>query len=120
MLENDIAISESEKTGSVYLVELEHKPEMCITSGGDRNKSHAAELMAIRDTARELGTRIVGGWSFPVGHRLWYVVEANDAHAVAELARTCQLHSWNTVTVNPVLDHDSFSEKILGKLVDSE
>jgi len=102
---------------ALYMVELNHEPETCIASGYGDTESNARLLMKIGESARELGAELVGGWAFPVGHRQWYVVRADDAHVVAELIRVTNLHLWNTISVNPVLDHDGFSTKILGKVV---
>jgi hypothetical protein len=102
------------------MVELNHEPETCIASGYGDTESNALNLMKISESAKELDAELVGGWAFPVGHRQWYVIKADDAHIVAELVRVTNLHLWNTITVNPVLDHDMFSEKILAKLVPQE
>jgi hypothetical protein len=102
---------------ALYMVELNHEPETCIASGYGNTESNASLLMKISESAKDLGAELVGGWAFPVGHRQWYVVKADDAHVVAEVIRVTNLHLWNTISVNPVLDHDGFSTKILSKLV---
>ena len=117
---NDLGNAPEIKALPVFMVELHHEPETCISSGYGDTESNALHLMRIGDAAKELGAELVGGWAFPIGHRQWYVVKATDAHVVAELVRITNLHLWNTITVNPVLDHDMFSEKILGKIARQE
>ena len=104
----------------VYMVELNHEPETCISSGYGDTEANSTQLMKIGESAKELGAELVGGWAFPIGPRQWYVIKAADAHVVAELVRVTNLHLWNTVTVNPVMDHDMFSQKVLGKYIENE
>jgi len=117
---NDLGNAPEKREMAAFMVELHHEPETCIASGYGDTESNAINLMKMGDSAKELGAELVGGWSFPIGHRQWYVIKATDAHVVAELVRITNLHLWNTITVNPVMDHDMFSEKILGKLIKQE
>lgn len=99
----------------LFMVELSHGPETCIAAKNDPGSSQGRLLSELTDIAREHDAEIVGGWSFPVGHRLWYVVEAQDAHAVSNLFFAAQTHHWNTVDINPVIDHETFRRTVLNQ-----
>jgi hypothetical protein len=42
------------------------------------------------------------------------VIDAPDSHVAADVFFALGVHKWNTVTINPVLDHDTFSREVLG------
>ncbi len=99
----------------LFMVELTHGPETCIAAESVPESSRSRLLSELTSLAVEYGAEIVGGWSFPVGHRLWYVVEAADAHTVSSLFFAAQTHHWNTVEINPVIDHETFRRTILNQ-----
>jgi hypothetical protein len=111
-------ILEFNKQGSKnqFMVELEHEPETCVASGRSDVQRNAKLLIDLRERADDYDVKIVGGWAFPIGHKLWYVVEASGSHAVAELLFAVRVHSWNTVDIHPVLPHDTFAEDVLKPL----
>ncbi len=98
----------------LFMVELVHGPDKCPAVHPVIAAGSASHLAGLEQTASEHGARIVGGWSFPVGHKLWYVVEADDSSAVSDLFFAAQAHHWSTVTINPVIDHETFKERVLG------
>ncbi|MDA1279226.1 MAG: hypothetical protein O3B95_04195 [Chloroflexi bacterium] len=100
----------------LFMVELTHGPETCIASERGRNEKYAGLLLRLREAAADHGIRVIDGWSFPVGHRLWYVLEADDPQAISNLCVSTGVHYWNTVLINPVLNHDSFAREVLSGL----
>jgi len=100
-----------------FMVELIHGPETCI-AGRKGEAAHHAEMMAgLRDIAREHNLEVVEGWAFPVGHRLWYVVESKDSQSVADAFFAADVHQWNTVQIHPVLNHATFTETVLKPII---
>ena len=98
------------------MVELNHSPESCITGKHQTSTNHAELLAGIREIAFEHGIKVVDGWAFPVGHRLWYVVEATESQAASDLLFAAGLHHWNTVQIHPVLNHETFVETVLSQI----
>jgi len=98
------------------MVELNHRPETCILANYRPEDNCAGRLSKIRETAGKYGARVVDGWVFPIGHRLWYVIEAHDAESVTDLCTDSGVHIWNTVSISPVLDHDRFRTKVLDEV----
>ena len=86
-------------------------PSVAKAEGDQQKNVNLAGL-----TPDDYDVKIVGGWAFPIGHKLWYVVEASGSHAVAELLFAVRVHSWNTVDIHPVLPHDTFAEDVLKPL----
>ncbi|HIF72318.1 MAG TPA: hypothetical protein EYQ61_07180 [Dehalococcoidia bacterium] len=103
----------------LFMVELKHSPETCITAR-DRSSSEmdAKQLHVLREIAAKHGAMVVDGWSFPVGHQLWYVIDAKESHAVGDVFFESGAFRWNTVTINPVMNHDSFIRNVLEPIVD--
>jgi hypothetical protein len=112
--------STSSSSHSLFMVEIAHKPENCIANGSIESKSNAALLKGLHESAAQLGATIVDGWAFPIGHRLWYVVKAENAHIAAKIFGERRVHTWNTITVNPVLDHESFGREIIDPILKPE
>jgi len=105
----------------LFMVELKHSPETCIAA----RDGASAELDAIRmreliEIAAKHGATVVDGWSFPIGHQLWYVIDAPESHAVANVFFESRAFRWNTVTINPVMNHDSFIRHVLTPIADGE
>ena len=94
-----------------YMVELEHRAESCIA--GDPAGNHARLFAQLKDYAADKGLQIQGGWLFPVGHRMWFVVDAENGHDVQQLFFDAKVHLWSAISVNPVNDYDSFLANIL-------
>lgn len=99
----------------LYMTELEHGPDTCIAAKNDLDTPTVYLLAELKEIALECGAEIVGGWAFPIGHRLWYIVEAPDAHTVANVFHAAQAHHWNTVNINPVIGHETFRRTFLGR-----
>ncbi len=101
----------------LYMTELTHGPDTCITAPNEYAQLRARLIAGIKELAAEQGAEIVNGWSFPAGHRMWYVVEAPDSHTVASVFRDARTHHWNTVSIDPVIDFAEFKETVLGPLI---
>ena len=103
----------------LFLVELKHGPDTCIAAR-DRSLTEidARYFREITSIAESHSVKIVDGWSFPIGHQLWYVVEAEYSHSVAEVFKESRAFSWNTVSINPVVNHAAFVEKVLNPIVE--
>ena len=103
----------------LFMVELKHNPETCIAAR-DKSSSEidAKQLRVLRYIAANHEATVVDGWSFPVGHQLWYVIDAKESHAVADLFFESGAFRWNTVTINPVMNHDSFIRNVLNPIAD--
>lgn len=100
-----------------FMVELTHGPDTCI-AGNNPNAPHYAELVAdIRLAASDNNIEVVDGWSFPIGHRLWYVVEADDPQSITNVFFAAKVHHWNTVQIHPVLNHAAFTETVLMPII---
>lgn len=97
----------------LFMVEATHGPETCISARGKAARADADHLAELMDTASSGQTRVVASWAYPVGHRMWFVVESPDAHPVAELFRTAGMHGWNTIGIHPVLDSREFKRMVL-------
>lgn len=95
------------------MVELNHGPETCVAGKHHESERYAKLLAGLHETAAELGVDVIGGWGFPIGHKLWYVVDAEESHVVADVFFAAGLHQLNSVQINPVLDHDAFKGWIL-------
>ena len=95
------------------MVELNHSPETCVAGRHDASENYAKSLDGLRETAAKHSVDVVGGWAFPVGHRLWYVVNAEESQTVVDLFFAAGLHKLNTIQIHPVLDHDAFRGWIL-------
>jgi hypothetical protein len=93
----------------LFMVELNHGPETCVAGKQHASENYAELLDGLRGAAAEYGADVVGGWAFPVGHKLWYVVDAEESQTVADLFFASGLHQLNTIQINPVLDHDAFT-----------
>jgi len=103
----------------LYMVELNHSPETCIAARDHSSAERdAKQLRILRDIATKHGATIIDGWSFPVGHQLWYVVDASESHAVGDIFFESGAFKWNTVTINPVMNHDSFIRNVLNPIAD--
>lgn len=100
------------------MVELNHSPETCIVARDGSSHLDAESLRDLREIAIEHGAYIVDGWAFPVGHQLWYVVDAPESHIAADVFSASRAYRWNTVRINPVMNHDSFSRKVLDGLIE--
>jgi hypothetical protein len=103
----------------LYMVELKHSPENCIAAR-DRSSAEkdAIELRLLREIAAKHEATVIDGWSFPVGHQLWYVIDAKESHAVGDVFFESGAFRWNTVTINPVMNHDSFIRNVLNPIAD--
>ena len=93
-----------------FMMELVHGPTTCIAAHNHRDDEIVRSLANIKEIAAGHGARVVGGWAFPVGHRMWYVIEASAAETVATIAQEMKLHTWQTVDIHPVLEHSDFKE----------
>lgn len=93
----------------LFMVELSHGPEACVAGKRHASENYAQLLAELHETAVEHRADVVGGWAFPVGHKLWYVVNAEESQSVADLFFASGLHQLNTIQINPVLDHDAFT-----------
>ena len=102
------------------MVELKHSPETCIAAREKNADLDAQRFRELRDIAAKHGSTIVDGWSFPVGHQLWYVIDAPESHEVANVFYESRAFRWNTVTINPVMNHDSFIKHVLNPIADGE
>lgn len=112
--------SVTKATKMQFMVELTHSPETCITAPGSSDREHHAELLsALHQTAYKHEVDVVNGWSFPIGHKMWYVVSARDAQNVTDTFFATGVHLWNTVQIHPVLDHQAFKTKVLDKITGS-
>jgi hypothetical protein len=98
------------------MVELKHEPENCFASQNQLSQVDSSALGDVGNIAEKRGARLVNGWAFPVGHQLWYVIDAPQSHIVADVFFEANAHKWNTVTINPVMDHDTFGREILGSV----
>ena len=97
----------------LFMVELDHDPESCVAGKHEASENYAKLLAGVRGTAAEHSVDVVGGWAFPVGHKLWYVVNAEESHVVADMFLASGLHRVNTIQIHPVLDDDAFTGWIL-------
>ncbi|MFP6569016.1 MAG: DUF3303 family protein [Dehalococcoidia bacterium] len=95
----------------LYMAELMHGPETCVAANPDRER--AGLLADLPEISRANGVNFVGGWAFPVGHRQWYVFEAEDAHAVSKVLFAAKTHHWNGIDIHPVTDFESFKSTVL-------
>ena len=104
----------------LFMVELTHGPETCIAARDPLiTETDARHFLEIKSIAIDHNVKIINGWSFPIGHQLWYVVEAEESHAISEVFKDSRAASWNTVRINPVVNHDEFVEKILEPILNS-
>ncbi|HJP28220.1 MAG TPA: hypothetical protein QF694_05375 [Dehalococcoidia bacterium] len=105
----------------LYMAELKHSPETCIAAR-DRSSSEmdAKQLRVLREIAAKHDATVVDGWSFPVGHQLWYVIDAPESHVVGDVFFESGAFRWNTITINPVMNHDSFIRNVLNPIVDGD
>jgi hypothetical protein len=104
----------------LFMVELKHSPETCIAAREKNADLDAQQFRELREIAVKHDSRIVDGWSFPVGHQLWYVIDAPESHIVADVFFKSRAFRWNTVTINPVMNHDSFTRHVLNPIADGE
>jgi hypothetical protein len=105
----------------LFMVELKHSPETCIAAREPSSSElDAKQLRELREIAANHQATVIDGWSFPIGHQLWYVIDAPESHAVADVFFESRAFRWNTVTINPVMSHDSFIRNVLNPIADGE
>ncbi|MBN4064597.1 hypothetical protein JYU04_02560 [Dehalococcoides mccartyi] len=105
----------------LFMVELKHSPETCIAArDGSAAEMDAKQLRELQQIAANHDATVIDGWSFPIGHQLWYVIDAPESHAVADIFFKSRAFRWNTVTINPVMNHDSFVRHVLNPIADGE
>ncbi|MDP7089191.1 MAG: hypothetical protein QGG20_05555 [Dehalococcoidia bacterium] len=97
-----------------YMVELDHDSKSCIAA--NPKGEYANLLVNLSGFAQPHGVRIIDGWSFPVGHRMWFVVVAPDAHKVSAVFYDAKVHLWNRVDVSPVIPFEEFELNVLGRV----
>jgi hypothetical protein len=97
----------------LFMVELNHGPESCVAGRPHASENYAKLLVGLHETAAEHSVDVVGGWAFPVGHKLWYVVKAEESQTVADVFFAAGLHKLNTIQIHPVLEHDAFTGWIM-------
>jgi hypothetical protein len=102
------------------MVELKHSPETCIAARENNADLDAQRFRELREIAAKHDSTVVDGWSFPVGHQLWYVIDAPESHLVADVFFESRAFRWNTVTINPVMNHDSFIKHVLNPIADGK
>jgi len=104
----------------LFMFEFKHSPGTCIAAREKNADLDAQQLRELRNIAMKLDSTIIDGWSFPVGHQLWYVIDAPESHVVADVFFESRAFRWNTVTINPVMNHDSFIKHGLNPIADGE
>ncbi len=97
----------------LFMVEATHRPETCIAARGSAARADADQLAELMDPSFRGQSRVISSWAYPIGHRLWFVVESPDAHSVAELFRAAGVHGWNTIGIHPILDNQEFKRTVL-------
>lgn len=100
----------------LYMAELTHGPDTCVAAKNDLAGPRVHLLAGLKEIASEHGAEIVNGWAFPIGHRMWYVVEAPNSHTVATVFQAAKAHHWNTLDIHPVMDHETFKETVLERI----
>ena len=105
----------------LFMIELKHNPETCIAARERSSaETDAKRLRELRKLAANRGATVIDGWSFPVGHQFWYVIDAPDSHVVADVFFESNAFKWNTVAINPVMNHDSFIRNVLDPIATGE
>ena len=113
---DNLVLSFERKESVQFMVELNHSPENCITGKRQTSTNHTELPAGIREISFEHGIKVVDGWAFSVGHRLWYVLKATESQAVSDRFFTDGLQHWNTVQTHPVLNHKTSVETLLSQI----
>lgn len=87
----------------LHMVTLRHGPGTCPAARPDLQEKCGAALGRVPVDAPNFGAKVIGYWADPPGHVFFAVIEAPNAHAIANLFGSLELSHWNTVEVRAVV-----------------
>lgn len=88
----------------LHMVTLTHGPETCPAGHPELRDKCGTALGRVPTEAPNFGANVIGFWADPPGHVFYAVIEAPNAHAIADLFGSLQLSHWNTIEVRAVVN----------------
>jgi len=86
-----------------HMIVATHGPDTCPASRKELREAYMPEMDRMAEIAKPHSVELGGGWADMPGHTIYIVVDAPNAHAVAQFVSDLHLMDWNTVDVRPVI-----------------
>jgi hypothetical protein len=85
------------------MVTLRHSPETCPAARPEFRDRCGAALGQFQAGSEEKGVVVHNWWADTPGHLFYFLVEAPNAHAIAELVGELELSHWSTLETRAVV-----------------
>ncbi len=96
----------SDASPLIHMVTLRHGPETCPAARPDMQQKCGTALGQFRAGSPEKGVVVRNWWADTPGHYFYFLVEAPNAHAIAELVSELELSHWSTLEIRAVVEID--------------
>ncbi len=94
-----------------HMIVATHGPETCPASRKEMREAYLPDFGRMAELGTPHDVEVQGGWADMAGHKIFIVVEAPHAHAVALFTQDTHLMDWNTVVVHPVTSVEQASTR---------
>jgi hypothetical protein len=86
----------------LHLLVATHRPESCPRVAPELKKTAEKGGAQFGKVTKALGIKVCDAWNDVPGHTMYFLLDAPNAHVVAQMAGEIKLTAWSTVNVIPV------------------